>query len=81
MNKYDKLRIAVDTFNQHWKDGTLKELGTQLPKLIVGQKRYTISDVKEKSYMQSGVMDFNNIDTPGNIRALHSAVVEAEKPW
>ncbi len=37
--------------------------------------------VKQKPYMQSGVMDFNNIDTPGQVRALHSAVVEAEKPW
>ena len=25
--------------------------------------------------------DFKNIDTPGKIRALHSAVVEATKPW
>ena len=24
---------------------------------------------------------FKNIDTPGKIRALHSAVVEATKPW
>ena len=49
--------------------------------MIMTLKSLGFSSVKEKSYMQSGVMDFNNIDTPGNIRALHSAVVEAEKPW
>ena len=38
-------------------------------------------DVKRKQYMQSTVPDFNNIDTPGVIRALHSAVIEARKPW
>ena len=38
-------------------------------------------DVKEMPYMKSGVRDFNNIDTPGQIRMLHSAVVEAAKPW
>ena len=32
-------------------------------------------------YMKSGVKDFNNIDTPGQIRMLHSAVIEASKPW
>ena len=37
--------------------------------------------VRERNYMQSGVNEFKNIDTPGNIRALHSAVVEATKPW
>ena len=49
MSTYDKLRSAVDTFNQHWRDGTLKELGTKLPELVDGQKRYTISDVSKKS--------------------------------
>ena len=44
-------------------------------------KSLGFSSVKEKPYMNSGVMDFNQIDTPGTIRALHSAVVEAEKPW
>ena len=37
--------------------------------------------VKEYDYMKSGCADFRNIDTPGQIRALHSAVVEATKPW
>lgn len=38
-------------------------------------------NVKLYPYQQSGVPEFNNIDTPGQIRALHSAVVEATKPW
>ena len=46
---------------------TLKEIG------------YT--NVKLYPYQESGVPDFKNIDTPGKIRALHSAVVEASKPW
>ena len=46
---------------------TLKDLG------------YT--NVRECKYQQSGLPAFSNIDTPGNIRAFHSAVVEATKPW
>jgi len=38
-------------------------------------------NVRLYPYQQSGVPEFNNIDTPGQIRALHSAVVEATKPW
>ena len=49
--------------------------------MIMTLKSLGFVSVKEKPYMQSSVMDFNNIDTPGHIRALHSAVVEAEKPW
>ena len=37
--------------------------------------------VKEMPYGKSGMKDFNGIDTPGQIRMLHSAVVEASKPW
>jgi len=44
---------------------TLKELGFRM--------------VKEYKYMESSVVDFKGIDTPGKIRALHSAVVEAKK--
>jgi ubiquinone/menaquinone biosynthesis C-methylase UbiE len=36
--------------------------------------------VKEYKYQESGVLEFKGIDTPGHIRALHSAVVEATKP-
>ena len=38
-------------------------------------------NVKSYEYMASGVMEFKAIDTPGMIRKLHSAVVEATKPW
>ena len=38
-------------------------------------------NVREFDYQDSGIPDFKNIDTPGQIRALHSAVVEASKPW
>ena len=44
---------------------TLKEIG--------------FSDVKEMKYQESSKADFKGIDTPGKIRALHSAVVEATK--
>ena len=39
------------------------------------------TNVRLYPYQESGVPDFKNIDTPGKIRALHSAVVEATKPW
>ena len=42
-------------------------------------KSLGFSNVKEHTYMQSGISDFQNIDTPGIIRALHSGVVEATK--
>ena len=45
---------------------TLKELG--------------FKNVKECRYRESTIVDFHGIDTPGKIRALHSAVVEA-KVW
>lgn len=35
--------------------------------------------VKECTYQESTVPDFKGIDTPGKIRALHSAVIEAKK--
>jgi ubiquinone/menaquinone biosynthesis C-methylase UbiE len=38
-------------------------------------------DIKEMPYGKSGVRDFNGIDTPGQIRILHSTVLEATKPW
>lgn len=48
MENYIKLRKSIDTFNQHWKDGTLKKLKTELPSLLDGETSYSISDVKEK---------------------------------
>ena len=35
--------------------------------------------VKQYKYQESGIVDFKGIDTPGKIRALHSAVLEAKK--
>lgn len=49
--------------------------------LINALKELGYKMVKERKYMQSGINEFKNIDTPGRIRALHSAVVEATKPW
>ena len=37
--------------------------------------------VRPHKYYESRVADFKGIDTNGKIRALHSAVVEAQKPW
>lgn len=48
MENYIKLRKSIDTFNQHWKDGTLKKLKTELPRLLDGETSYSISDAKEK---------------------------------
>ena len=49
MEEYIKLKNSIDTFNQHWRDGTLKELKTELPQLVDGDKRHSISGVQEKS--------------------------------
>ena len=35
---------------------------------------------EEWEYNKSQISEFNNIDTPGRIRMLHSAVVEVKKP-
>lgn len=37
--------------------------------------------IKSMKYQQSLLPEFVNIDTPGEIRMLHSQVVEAMKPW
>lgn len=49
MKTYQKLRNSIDTFNQHWRDGLLKELHTQLPLLIDGKNSHAISEVQEKA--------------------------------
>ena len=49
METYTKLKHTIDAYNQHWRDGTLKELKTELPQLVEGDKRYSISGVQEKS--------------------------------
>ena len=47
--------------------------------MIETLKPLGFKNVKQHKYMDSRVMEFKNIDTPGHIRALHSAVVEATK--
>ena len=47
--RHERLRKSIDVFTQHWMDGTRKELGTKLPELVDGNKRYSISEVMEKS--------------------------------
>jgi ubiquinone/menaquinone biosynthesis C-methylase UbiE len=49
-----------------------------------GEHLYTLKElgfrsVKQCKYMESTIPDFKGIDTPGKIRALHSAVIEAKK--
>ena len=46
---------------------------------IFADKSLGFKNVKQHKYMDSRVLEFKNIDTPGHIRALHSAVVEATK--
>ena len=48
MENYIKLRKSIDTFNQHWKDGTLNKLKTELPQFFDNKKSYSISEVSEK---------------------------------
>jgi hypothetical protein len=47
--RYERLRKSIDIFLQHWMDGTRKKLETKLPQLVVGEKKFSISEVKEKS--------------------------------
>lgn len=49
--------------------------------MITTLKGLGFKRVSELGYGQSRLQDFVNIDTPGTIRAAHSAVVEAFKPW
>jgi len=46
--RYKRLRKSIDIFTRHWMDGTRKELGTKLPELVDGKKRYSISEVMER---------------------------------
>ena len=48
MENYIKLRKSIDTFNQHWRDGTLKKLKTELPKFLTNEQSYNSSEVTEK---------------------------------
>jgi len=63
-----------------WQQGEHKHLWYK-QELIDTLVELGYQNVKEMPYSKSGLMDFNNIDTPGQIRMLHSTVVEATKPW
>ena len=47
--RYERLRKSIDIFLQHWLDGTRKKLGTKLPQLVVAEKKFSISEVMEKT--------------------------------
>jgi len=53
---------------------SIQEMKDELKKLGFGR-------IKEPQYNWSTFERFKGIDTPGAIRAAHSAVVEAYKPW
>lgn len=63
-----------------WQGGEHKHLWYK-QEMIDSLKELGYNNVKEFSYQKSQVSDFRNIDTPGDIRAFHSAVIEAQKPW
>ena len=63
-----------------WQNGEHKHVWYEC-ELIETMKELGYIMVKTHKYQQSRVADFKNFDTPGQIRALHSAVVEAQKPW
>jgi len=62
-----------------WQNGEHKHIwGKQ--ELIDTLKEIGYYNVREMKYQKSLLPDFNNIDTPGEVRSFHSAVVEAMKP-
>ena len=62
-----------------WQNGEHKHIWSK-KELIDTMKEIGYYNIKEMKYQQSIQPAFNNIDTPGDIRAFHSAVVEAMKP-
>lgn len=63
-----------------WQGGEHKHIWRK-KELVDCLKELGYNNVREYKYQQSGLPAFNNIDTPGQIRAFHSAVIEASKPW
>jgi len=63
-----------------WQNGEHKHIWRK-QELIDTLKELGYTNVREYKYQQSGLPAFSNIDTPGDVRAFHSAVVEASKPW
>ena len=63
-----------------WQNGEHKHIWRK-QELVDSLKEIGYNNVREYKYQQSGLPAFANIDTPGDIRAFHSAVIEASKPW
>ena len=63
-----------------WQNGEHKHIWRKR-ELVDSLKEIGYNSVREYKYQQSGLPAFVNIDTPGDIRAFHSAVIEASKPW
>ena len=63
-----------------WQNGEHKHIWRK-QELVDSLKEIGYNNVREYKYQQSGLPAFADIDTPGDIRAFHSAVVEASKPW
>ena len=63
-----------------WQNGEHKHIWRK-KELVDSLKDLGYNNVREYKYQQSGLPAFANIDTPGDIRAFHSAVIEASKPW
>lgn len=63
-----------------WQNGEHKHIWRK-QELVDCLKELGYTNVREYKYQQSGLPAFSNIDTPGDIRAFHSAVVEATKSW
>jgi len=66
--------------------GLLHQKGEHLYLWRVEEMKETLTalgfdNVKECQYGKSSVTGFNGIDSPGKIRAMHSTVIEASKPW
>jgi len=66
--------------------GLLYQKGEHLYLWRVEEMKETLTalgftNVKECQYGKSNVSGFNGIDTPGEIRKMHSSVIEARKPW
>lgn len=63
-----------------WQNGEHKHLWYK-DEMMESLKEIGFAKVREYDYQKSQLIEFRNIDTPGAIRAMHSAVVEARKAW
>lgn len=62
-----------------WQNGEHKHIWSK-KELMDNLKQLGYCYIREPKYQKSFLPAFNNIDTPGEIRAFHSAVIEAMKP-